>query len=96
MLERELIEIKVFDKITGHKLDSVEFGKVENMRFHKDGRGHVERLTDLGEVVEKVGVSELLLLFVDELFFDSSVFNQLCPNSHGIIIHRKREKVKRF
>ena len=66
------------------------------MRFRQHGRGDIQRLTNIRQVIEKLRIGEFIVTLVYELFADSAVRHQLCPNSHTRIIHETREKVNYF
>lgn len=74
--------VEALHKIAGEKIDVVELGKVEDVRFHQYGSGNVQRLTDFREIVEETGIGEPLVLFEDELLFDFSVDEKFCPDFH--------------
>ena len=85
-----------FDEIAGGELHVVELGEVKNMRFGKHGRRDIQRVANFRQILEKMRVSQLFGVFVYELFTDSAVRHQLCPNSHTRIIHETGEKVNRL
>ena len=82
VFENQAVIIELFDEIAGQKIDVVELGKVEDVRFEKHGGGDVELLADLGQIVEKAGIGKPLLPFINELFFDFAVHEKFCPDFH--------------
>ena len=54
IFQQKVIEIHAFHKIAGQKAHMVELGKVEDMRFQQNGRGHVELAADVEEILQKV------------------------------------------
>ena len=85
-----MIVPKIFHKIAGDKFYVIEFRKVENVRFCQNGRGNIQLVTNIRQIIEKVRIRQLFLIFIYELFTDSAVRHQLCPNSHTRIIHETR------
>lgn len=85
-----------FDEIAGGKLHVVKLGEVKNMRFGKHGRGDIQRVANLRQVLEKMRISQFFGVFVYELFADMTVRYQFSPNSHTRIIHETGEKVNRL
>lgn len=83
VFEKKLIVIEFFHKIAADKADVIEFCKIEDVRFEQNGGRNIQRLTDFGEIVEKVRIGQPLLLFVDELFADFSVRDEFCPDFHA-------------
>lgn len=47
----------------------IEFRKVENMRLQQHGRGDIQLVADVREIVEKAGIRETFLFLIDELVF---------------------------
>ena len=62
-----------FHKIPLGKLYVIELRKIKNMRFRQHGSGHVKLVTNLYEIIEKVGIGKLFGVFVNELLFDMTV-----------------------
>ena len=46
-----------------------EFGKIENVRFHKYGRGDIKPFADICKVLEKLGINKFPVAFVSKLFY---------------------------
>lgn len=88
-----MIVAEIFHEIPPDELHVVEFREIENVRFQKHGRGNVQLVTNVGEVVEKMRISQFFGVFVNELLFDFSFRNQFCPDLHAFIIQETREKV---
>ena len=53
-------------------------------------------MTNIRQIIEKVGIGELFGVFIYELFADFSIRHQFCPNFHICIIHETNENVNRF
>ena len=73
MLQKEVIVPQTLHKIPRGELYVVEFCKIENMRFRQNGGRHVQRVTNLRQIVEKVGIGEFFFVFIDELFLNMPV-----------------------
>ena len=78
-----------FDEIARDKFHVIEFCEIKNMRFRKHGRGDIQIVANIHQIIEKVRIGKLFAVFVYVLFTDSPVCDQLCPNSHTGIIHEK-------
>jgi hypothetical protein len=74
----------------------IEFRKIKNMRFRQHGRGDIQRLANVRQILEKVGIGQLFLVFIYKLLADSSVRHKFRPNSHIRIIHKTQKKVNRL
>ena len=62
-----------FHEIARDKLHVVELREVENMRLGKHGRGDIQLVTNVRQVLEKVRIGQLFGVLVYELFADSAV-----------------------
>ena len=82
VFQKELVIIKTLHEIAGREFDVVEFGKIKNMRLHQNGGGNIEFLADLRQVIEKVGVGQLLRFFVHKLLLNFPVLYEFRPNFH--------------
>ena len=71
----------------------IELRKIENMRFRQYGRGNIQQLTNIRQVVVKMGIRQLFGVFIYDLLADFSVRHQFSPNSHIRIIHENVKKV---
>jgi hypothetical protein len=71
----------------------IELRKIENMRFRQYGRGNIQQLTNIRQVVVKMGIRQLFGVFIYDLFTDFSFRHQFSPNSHSGIIHENGKKV---
>ena len=83
-------------KIPSDKFHVIEFCKIKNMRFRQHGRGNIQLVADLREVIEKMRIGQFFGIFIYVLFADSSVRHQFSPNSHIRIIPRNDAKSKLF
>lgn len=90
-----MVVIEFLYEIAGSELDVIEFRKVENMRLQQHGRGDIQLVTNIREIVEKAGIREAFLFLIDELFSDFSCGNEFCLNLHASIIQEIPEKVKK-
>ena len=71
----------------------IELRKIENMRFRQYGRGNIQQLTNIRQVVVKMGIRQLFGVFIYDLFTDFSIRHQFSPNSHSGIIRENEKKV---
>ena len=70
---KQVIVAQTLHKIARKELDVVKLGKVEHVRFCQNGRGNIQRLTNLYHIIEKVRVRQLFGVLVYVLFADSTV-----------------------
>ena len=83
-------------EIPADKFDVIELRKIENMRFRQNGRGNIQLVANIRQIIEKVGIRKFFGVLVYKLFTDFSVRHQFSPNSHIRIIHETEKKVNRF
>ena len=75
----------------------VEFGKVEDMRFQQNGRRGVQFAADIEQVLQKVRIGEFfLIIFVNELPLDLSVFHDFCPDFEHNADGRERRSFRKY
>jgi hypothetical protein len=88
-----MIVSKRFHEIPRRKFDVIKLRKIKNMRFGQHGRGNIQRVTNVHQIIEKVRISQFFGILIYVLFFDMTFGHQFSPNSHTRIIHKKSKKV---
>jgi hypothetical protein len=68
-----MVARNTFDKIPFDKLDVVKLRKVKNVRLGQYGRGNIQPLTNLYQVIVKMRIGQLLGVFIYNLFADLTV-----------------------
>ena len=72
-LQKQLIVCKMLHEIARHEFHVIEFREIENVRLRQHGRGNVQTLTNLRQIIKKVGVGQPLAKLVHDLLFNFSV-----------------------
>ena len=60
-------------EIARNEFHVIEFREIENMRFRQHGRGDIQLVTNLRQILKKTRIGQFLGIFVYELFTDSAV-----------------------
>ena len=68
-----MVARNAFDKIPFYKLDVVKLRKVKNVRLGQYGRGNIQPLTYLYQVIVKMRIGQLFGVFIYNLFADLTV-----------------------
>ena len=79
-----MVVAQALDEIATDKFHVIEFRKIKNMRFRQHGRRNIQRLADLGKILEKMRIRQLFGIFIHELSLYSPVRHQLCPDPHTL------------
>ena len=91
-----MVVTQTLHEIPSDKFDVIELRKIENMRLCQYGGGNIQLVTNIRQIIKKVGIGEPFRVLIYKLFTDFSIRHQFSPNSHTRIIHETKKKVNRF
>jgi len=67
-----MVVTQTLHKIPADKFDVIKLCEVKNVRLRQHGRGDIQLVTNIRQIIEKMGIREFFRVLVYELFTDFS------------------------
>ena len=66
-LQKQLIVCKMLHEIARHEFHVIEFREIENVRLRQHGRGNVQTLTNLRQIIKKMRIGQLFGIVINKI-----------------------------